>query len=132
MRANRESERSRILEQQLWVAWELVRQRSPSAGIDEITVELFAGVVEQELRSLYKQLRSETYQASPAKGFYLSKKSGGKRLVRISTVRGRASREPKATYSATLFASGNLSEVGWDIESGHVCVSSRIFDAYGS
>jgi CRISP-associated protein Cas1 len=89
MRADREPERSRILQQQLWVAWELVRQRSPSAGIDGMTVELFAGVVEEEMRSLYKQLRSEIYQASPAKGFYLSKKSGGKRLVGISTVRDR-------------------------------------------
>ncbi|MGG6269690.1 CRISPR-associated endonuclease Cas1 [Leptolyngbya sp. AN03gr2] len=79
----------RILEQQLWIAWELVQQRSPAAGIDGITVELFAGVVEEQMRSLYKQLRSQTYEASPAKGFYLAKKDGGKRLVGISTVRDR-------------------------------------------
>jgi CRISPR-associated endonuclease Cas1/group II intron reverse transcriptase/maturase len=54
-----------------------------------MTVELFGGVVEEQMRSLNKQLRSQTYQASPAKGFYLSKKSGGQRLVGISTVRDR-------------------------------------------
>ncbi len=89
MKAERNPERFRILEQQLWVAWELVRQRSSSAGIDGMTVELFSGVVEEQMRLLFKQLRSETYQASPAKGFYLSKKSGGRRLVGISTVRDR-------------------------------------------
>ena len=80
---------SLFLEQQLWVAWELVRQRSRSAGVDGMTVELFAGVVAEQMRSLHKQLRSETYEASPAKGFYLAKKSGGQRLVGISTVRDR-------------------------------------------
>ena len=89
MRADQPPERSRILEQQLWVAWELVRQKSQSAGVDGMTVELFEGVVAEQMRSLHKQLRSQTYEASPAKGFYLPKKDGGRRLVGISTVRDR-------------------------------------------
>ena len=86
MRADRPPDRSLFLEQQLWVAWELVRQRSQAAGIDGMTVELFAGVVSEQIRRLHKQLCSETYAASPAKGFYLAKKDGGRRLIGISTV----------------------------------------------
>ncbi len=89
MRADQIQARSQVLEQQLWIAWELVRQKSQAAGVDGITVELFAGVVAEQMRSLHKQLRSETYEASPAKGFYLPKKDGGRRLVGISTVRDR-------------------------------------------
>lgn len=81
--------RSLFLEQHLWVAWELVRQKSRAAGVDGMTVELFAGVAAEQLRSLRHQLRSETYQASPAQGFYLPKKDGGRRLVGLATVRDR-------------------------------------------
>lgn len=54
-----------------------------------MTVELFAGVVNEQIWQLQKQLRREQYQASPAKGFYVAKKSGGKRLIGMPTVRDR-------------------------------------------
>ncbi|MFB2833015.1 CRISPR-associated endonuclease Cas1 [Floridanema evergladense] len=73
----------------LKIAWEQVRKGSKSAGIDGITTDLFAGIVRQQLPILHHQLQSETYRVSPAKGFYLSKSSGGKRLIGIQTVRDR-------------------------------------------
>lgn len=73
----------------LKIAWEQVRKGSKSAGIDGITTDLFAGIVRQQLPILHHQLQSETYRISPAKGFYLSKSSGGKRLIGIQTVRDR-------------------------------------------
>lgn len=70
-------------------AWEEVSHGSKVAGIDGITTEGFAYIVEEELNKLQRQLNKETYRALPAKGFYLQKKSGGQRLIGISTVRDR-------------------------------------------
>ncbi|MBD2580132.1 CRISPR-associated endonuclease Cas1 [Oscillatoria sp. FACHB-1406] len=70
-------------------AWELVRRGSRSAGIDGITVDLFSGVKEEQLLILQSQLERESYKPSPARGFYLQKHNGGKRLLGIPTVRDR-------------------------------------------
>ncbi|MDY7015962.1 MAG: reverse transcriptase domain-containing protein, partial [Cyanobacteriota bacterium] len=70
-------------------SWELVRRGSRSAGIDGITVDLFAGIKEEQLSILQFQLEQESYKPSPARGFYLPKRSGGKRLLGIPTVRDR-------------------------------------------
>ncbi|MBE9033035.1 CRISPR-associated endonuclease Cas1 [filamentous cyanobacterium LEGE 11480] len=73
----------------LETAWQLVKRGSPSAGIDGITPELFAGVAQTQLQWLQRQLRQETYQASPARGFQLAKSSGGFRTIGIATVHDR-------------------------------------------
>ena len=75
--------------EQLTAAWQLVRRGSQAAGIDGITVEMFAGVAPEGVRWLRQQLLRECYAASPARGFYLPKKSGGQRLIGISTVHDR-------------------------------------------
>ncbi|TFI54913.1 CRISPR-associated endonuclease Cas1 [Mastigocladus laminosus UU774] len=75
--------------EQLLFAWVQVRAGSRSAGVDGITVDLFAASADQQLRIILRQLQQKSYRASPAKGFYLTKKSGGKRLIGISTVRDR-------------------------------------------
>lgn len=73
----------------LYAAWGLVQRGSPAAGIDGVTTELFAGVASEELSRMHRQLQRETYGARPAKGFYVSKKKGGKRLIGLSTVEDR-------------------------------------------
>jgi CRISPR-associated endonuclease Cas1/group II intron reverse transcriptase/maturase len=73
----------------LQVAWRQVRRGSRSAGIDGITTDLFAGVVNEQLRLLQHQLQQECYRPDPAKGFYLPKAKGGKRLIGIPVVRDR-------------------------------------------
>ncbi|MEO0971053.1 MAG: reverse transcriptase domain-containing protein, partial [Cyanobacteria bacterium J06639_18] len=75
--------------EQLKFAWSQVRAGSRSAGVDDITVDLFAGVVDQQLPVILRQLQQESYRPSPAKGFHVSKKGGGKRLIGIPTVRDR-------------------------------------------
>ncbi|MBD2302819.1 CRISPR-associated endonuclease Cas1 [Nostoc sp. FACHB-190] len=75
--------------EQLYFAWSQVRAGSRSAGVDGISVDLFAASVDEQLPILLHHLLQESYRPSPAKGFYLTKKSGGKRLVGISTVRDR-------------------------------------------
>ncbi|MHC5932392.1 reverse transcriptase domain-containing protein, partial [Nostoc sp.] len=43
----------------------------------------------EQLQKLEYQLHYETYTPSPAKGFYIPKKNGSKRLIGIPTVRDR-------------------------------------------
>ncbi len=70
-------------------AWAQVRVGSRNAGVDGITLDLFAASVNSELDLILHHLLQESYHASPAKGFYLAKSSGGKRLIGIPTVRDR-------------------------------------------
>ncbi|MGD1943144.1 MAG: CRISPR-associated endonuclease Cas1 [Leptolyngbyaceae cyanobacterium] len=78
-----------IYAESLQVAWGLVQRGSQAAGIDGITVDLFAGDATAQIRQLFNQLKREQYMAQPAKGFFLPKKSGGNRLIGIPTVRDR-------------------------------------------
>jgi len=77
-----------VYAEHLHAAWGLVQRGSPAAGIDGITTDLFAGIANEQLSQMHRQLRREVYGASPAKGFYISisKKKGGRRLIGLSTV----------------------------------------------
>jgi CRISPR-associated endonuclease Cas1/group II intron reverse transcriptase/maturase len=75
--------------QQLRIAWQQVRRGSRMAGVDGITVDWFASLYRDQLQQLQQQLHNDTYLPQPAKGFYLRKPSGGKRLLGISAVRDR-------------------------------------------
>jgi CRISP-associated protein Cas1 len=75
--------------EQLVAAWSLVRLGSKSAGVDGITVDWFAACAEEQLQLLQHLLQQERYAARPAKGLYLPKKNGDKRLIGIPTVRDR-------------------------------------------
>lgn len=75
--------------EQLATSWQQVQQGSRAAGVDGITVDMFKGIAREQIRQLYQQMRQEHYAASPAKGFYLPKKAGGRRLIGIPTVRDR-------------------------------------------
>lgn len=70
-------------------AWGLVQCGSNAAGVDGITVDLFSGDAEEQLKILLRQLRQERYEASPAKGFFIPKKTSGHRLIGIPTVTDR-------------------------------------------
>ena len=75
--------------EELRFAWLQVRLGTKNAGVDGITLDFFASMVNDQLQTLQDQLQLQLYQAYPAKGFYIPKKSGGKRLVGIPTVRDR-------------------------------------------
>ncbi|MGC9505645.1 CRISPR-associated endonuclease Cas1 [Baaleninema sp.] len=78
-----------INQHQLRIAWQQVKRGSRIAGIDGITVDWFASIYNDKLQQLHQQLRNDSYFPLPAKGFFLRKNNGGKRLVGISTVRDR-------------------------------------------
>jgi CRISPR-associated endonuclease Cas1/group II intron reverse transcriptase/maturase len=50
---------------------------------------LFAGVAHEQLLNLQRQLQQERYTPHPAKGYYVRKQRGGKRLIGIPVVRDR-------------------------------------------
>ncbi|NJO39998.1 MAG: CRISPR-associated endonuclease Cas1 [Cyanobacteria bacterium RU_5_0] len=79
----------RFHNEQLIAAWTLVQRGSRAAGVDGVTLDLFAGVAPEQIHWLHRQLQRECYVASPAKGFYLAKPNGGQRLIGIPTVRDR-------------------------------------------
>ncbi|MEM8809991.1 MAG: CRISPR-associated endonuclease Cas1 [Cyanobacteria bacterium P01_G01_bin.38] len=102
-----------VYSEHLHAAWGLVQRGSPAAGVDGITTDLFAGVAREQLGQMHRQLRRENYLASPAKGFFVSKKNGGQRLIGLSTVRDRVLQRyllqsiyPRleATFSESAFA----------------------------
>ncbi|MCC2694864.1 CRISPR-associated endonuclease Cas1 [Nodularia sp. LEGE 04288] len=75
--------------EELRFAWFQVRLGTKNAGVDGITLDFFASMVSDQLQILQHQLQQQIYHTYPAKGFYIPKKSGGKRLVGIPTVRDR-------------------------------------------
>jgi CRISP-associated protein Cas1 len=75
--------------EELKFAWLQVRQGTKNAGVDGITLDFFASMVNHQLQILQHQLQEQLYHTYPAKGFYIPKKSGGKRLIGIPTVRDR-------------------------------------------
>lgn len=103
----------KVQTEQLMAAWRLVQRGSKAAGIDGVTVDLFAGVAQEQVQWLRKQLLRKCYAASPARGFYLPKKSGGHRLIGIMTVHDRILQryllqsiypDLEATFSESTFA----------------------------
>ena len=82
-----------VYAEHLYAAWGLVQRGSPAAGVDGITTELFAGVAEEQIARIHRQLRREVYGADPVKGFFVPKKKNGeqvgKRLIGLSTVKDR-------------------------------------------
>ncbi|NEP19175.1 MAG: hypothetical protein F6J97_20135 [Leptolyngbya sp. SIO4C1] len=103
----------RVYADHLHAAWGRVQRGSPAAGVDGMTTDLFAGVAKEQLKQMQGQLRRECYGASPAKGFFVAKKSGGRRLIGLSTVRDRIVQRyllqaiyPRleATFSKSAFA----------------------------
>lgn len=79
----------RFHNEQLIAAWTLVQRGSRAAGVDGVTLDLFAGIAPEQIHGLQRQLQRECYVPSPAKGFYLAKPGGGQRLIGIPTVRDR-------------------------------------------
>ena len=71
-------------------AWQRVRAKGGSAGIDGVTIEAIetAGV-EGFLKTLSEELRQQTYQASSVKRVWIPKSNGGKRPLGIPTIKDR-------------------------------------------
>jgi retron-type reverse transcriptase len=70
-------------------AWSKVYENQGCAGVDQQTLEAFAGQLHQNLETLRNEVFYETYKPLPLLRVELEKPDGGKRLLSIPTVRDR-------------------------------------------
>ena len=70
-------------------AFKAVKRNKGSAGIDGRDIKATQQHLKQHWHQIEAKLRSVSYSPSPVKGIYISKASGGKRLLGIPTVQDR-------------------------------------------
>jgi len=73
----------------IWEAWQRVRQNRGSAGVDNISLELFEQNIKNNLYQLWNRMSSGSYFPPPVKEVLIPKKSGGERPLGIPTVADR-------------------------------------------
>lgn len=74
----------------LWQAWEEVRQKGGSAGVDGVTIEAIEQQgVEEFLEQIAQDLKARKYRPQPVLRTHIPKPDGGKRPLGIPTVRDR-------------------------------------------
>ena len=70
-------------------AWKKLSKKKHSRGFDKQTIEEFRRDLEQEIRKISGELRSGTFEFTPLLGRLPNKPGGGKRPIKIPTVRDR-------------------------------------------
>jgi RNA-directed DNA polymerase len=70
----------------LTVAWEHVRKRGGCAGIDKVSIGLFASRAEKRIERVSEQLREGRYEARPVKRVWIPKGGGQLRPLGVPTI----------------------------------------------
>ena len=70
-------------------AWDKVKQNKGAGGIDEVSIAVFEGNLEQNLNEIQRLLRQDRYKPNPVKRVYIPKPDGKQRPLGVSTVRDR-------------------------------------------
>lgn len=76
-------------EENLELAFKLVKRNNGAPGIDGETVSDFAIELEQNIEFLHERLKTNTYEPSPVRRVEIEKPDGGVRLLGIPTVKDR-------------------------------------------
>jgi len=74
-------------------AWDRVRDKHSSPGVDGITVKEFADNMQRNLMQLQEDLMTGAYQPSPLLRFYVEKGNGESRALNILTVYDRVAQQ---------------------------------------
>ena len=83
----------------VWKAYQQVKAKKGTAGIDRETIQSFEKDLKGNLYKLWNRMSSGSYFPPPVKGVEIPKKSGGKRMLGIPTV---ADRIAQTVVSMTL------------------------------
>lgn len=84
---------------ELRLAWSKLNKRNPrSFGIDGVSIAAFAVNSESQLRKIAQQIADGSYQFQGSKGVLIDKSDGGKRPLKIATVRDRIVAKALALY----------------------------------
>ncbi len=73
----------------VWQAYQEVKAKRGSAGVDQISLEIFERNLKDNLYRIWNRLSSGSYFPPAVKGVLIPKKLGGKRLLGVPTVSDR-------------------------------------------
>lgn len=73
----------------VWQAYQEVKMKKGSAGVDQISIDIFDQNLKGNLYQIWNRLSSGSYFPPATKGVFIPKKSGGKRLLGVPTVSDR-------------------------------------------
>ena len=74
-------------------AFRAVKRNHGSAGVDQVTIEMFESQLEQNLAALMKQLKDRSFQPRPLRRVHIPRGDGRTRPLGIPTVRDRVAQE---------------------------------------
>jgi len=84
-------------------AFRAVKRNKGKAGVDRVSIEMFAQHLDQNLELLMRDLKRGTFQPRPARRVYIDKGGGKKRPLGIPTVRDRVAQEVLRRLLSPLF-----------------------------
>ena len=84
-------------------AFRAVKRNKGKAGVDRVSIEMFAQHLDQNLESLMRDLKKGTYQPRPVRRTYIDKGGGKLRPLGIPTVRDRVAQEVLRRLLSPLF-----------------------------
>ena len=87
----------------LYRGWDRVEENHGCAGVDGVTVEKYAGSLEENIGKLQKALLTGKYSPLPLLRFYVDKPDGGKRAISVPAVRDRVAQTAAALILEPLF-----------------------------
>ncbi len=89
----------------MYAAFRAVKRNKGKAGVDRVSIELFAQQLDQNLIALRRDLKQGTFQPLPVLRKYLKKPDGKFRPLGIPTVRDRVAQEVLRRLLSPLFES---------------------------
>jgi group II intron reverse transcriptase/maturase len=87
----------------MYEAFRAVKRNKGKAGVDRVSIELFARQLDQNLAALMRDLKQGTFQPMPVLRRYIEKSPGKLRPLGIPTVRDRVAQEVLRRLLSPLF-----------------------------
>ena len=90
----------------LWQAWNRIKKKGSTGGIDNIYIEIFERKLENNLKEISQSLQRETYIPEPTKRIYILKdNSREKRGISIPTIKDKIIQEATRNIIEPIFNS---------------------------
>ena len=90
----------------LWQAWNRIKRKGSTGGIDKVSVEIFERKLEYNLKEISQSLQRETYVPEPTKRVYILKNnSHEKRKISLPTIKDKVVQEATRSTVEPLFNS---------------------------
>ena len=88
----------------LWQAWNRIKKKGSTGGIDNISIEIFERKLENNLKEISQSLQRETYVPEPTKRIYILKdNSREKRKIAIPTIKDKIIQEATRNIIEPIF-----------------------------